>query len=131
MSDSNLNNILIEEKINLLKKEVDNYNSLSDHDKIKLFNNYNNFINEKEQCNIIIDNYKKKLHTKEENKGTIDYSDETFKVQMERIHEIKSSIDNNNFSLDKLVELYIELNEIICGLDSYFSNKNMEIINLK
>jgi len=138
----------LEEKIMLLRIQIDEYSNLTDQDKIKNADKYNKITKEKDDCIIQLEKYKEMLisidknsknefcsseeHNKEHNKDKKNdiIDDKLLTLLINNIHEIKTNSETPNIKLDELIKLYSQLTETKVQLDSYFQNKTMEIIKL-
>jgi len=127
--------IYIEEMVTLLKLQTNEYNELPDQEKLKNTDTYNKIIKGTDNCIIELETYKEILNavdkpSKDVKKKTQVVDDKILDTSMNKIHEIKTNIDNPNMKLNDLIELYVQLTEIKSQLDFCFQNKKIEIIKL-
>ena len=120
----------LEEKIGKLKTRAENYDKLTDNKKIQNFEEYNQMAKEKDEYSAILMNFKNTLNGDPKKKKNVICDDKTFGVLMTQIHEIKQKMDDNNISLDELMELYGKLNDAKTKIDVYLNNKKMVIKNI-
>ena len=135
-NDSSDLNDFLEDKIILLKIQIEEYDKLSNQDKIKNVEKYNKMIKEKDDYVTMLEKYKEMfiLIDKKNNmkkKGDTPLDDELLAILLNDVYEIKTSIEtHSNIKLDELIKLYDQLTETKFQLDSYFQSKTMEIIKL-
>ena len=124
MSETDLS---IEERIGALRSQAEEYDQLSDQDKIKNIDTYNKIVQEREICIALIGDFKVSLTTpKSNNKKKQPNTD----ALMEKVHDIKTKIESDDIKLDELVDLYTQLSDAKSKLDVHFTNKKMQIIKL-
>ena len=142
---------MVEQKIEDLKKKIDQYESLKDTEKLNNTQNYNDLIKELDSCKIILaaskntfkniekntitdindsdsenDNSKKKKGKKistEKDNTSIEYL-------MDCVKDVKKQLDNNNLSLQEMIHLYAQFNETKLKLTEMLKEKKMEIIKI-
>lgn len=121
--------VSIEEKIVELKLQAEEYNKLSDQDKIKNIDTYNKIVQERELCTSVINEFKKSI-TIDVTKSTTKKKQPTPDALMDKVHEIKIKMDSDDMKLDELIDLYTQLCDAKSKLDVHFTNKKMQIIKL-
>lgn len=122
-----MNKINIEQKIADLKNKIDEFNNLSNLDKIKNVENLNIIIKEKEEYLNYIDYQKKKIQSKETYLLNEEINDQNFIKLIERINQIKKIIDENNLNFDEIIELIEEFKGIKYFINNYLQEKKMKI----
>lgn len=127
----------VEEMVILLKQQTNQYNELSDQDKIKNIDAYNKLIKEKDNCAKELEKYKesfimanKPKDNKEQTQDNNKLNDNLLETSIDKINEIKMKIDNPTAKLHELIGLYEQLTEMKLQLDDCFQNKKMEIVKL-
>lgn len=139
---------MVEQKIEDLKKKMDQYENMKDTGKINNIQNYNELIKELNSCKIILaaskntfknietftkdsdvdnDNSKKKKG-KKNNKEKDDTSVEYL---MESVKDIKKQLDSSNLTLQEMIHLYAQFIETKLKLTDILKNKEMEIIKVE
>lgn len=120
--------ITIETRIAELKSRANEYEKMSDQDKIKNLNEYDKIITEKELCIDIINTYKYAIsNTNNENNTNAEFD---VSILMENINNIKKRIEDNDIPIHELIDLHRQLSIMIGYLNKYFHNKKLEIIQL-
>ena len=139
---------MVEQKIDDLKKKIDQYESMKDSEKINNIQNYNELSKELNNCKIILtaskntfknietnitdndmenDNSKKKKGKKISNEN----DDTSIEYLMVSVKEIKKQLDNNNLTLQEMIHLYDQFNRIKLKLTEMLKEKKMEIIKVE
>ena len=129
MSDEQLT---LEQRINVLKKMVIEYDQLDDNKKISNTQEYNKILEEKEACSTIIAHYKKTMNDTKAKKDTKKKKQqyENIPELLEKMNDIKKVMETDNLEINDLITYYQELCEIKGILDDHFKTKKMEIINI-
>ena len=122
----------IEIKIETLKKNIMDYNKLSNTEKICKIEYLNKLIKDKDDFIVIFNELNKNIKENkfEMDKTTIICDQILFVKLVERISEIKELIGNNNLTLKELIKLNNEFRNIRLKLDSFLQDKKMQIINI-
>lgn len=125
-------NISLENKIDLLKKKIIEYEEFDDNEKINKIQEYNKIIQEKEKCSNLILDYKKSLdEIKPKKNKQKKHSNENISTLLNKMHEIKKVLELNTLPIKELIVHYQELCEIKSILEEHFKNKKMEILELR
>jgi hypothetical protein len=130
MSESSETYLTLEEKIDKLKTKAETYDKLTDNEKIQNFEEYNQMLVEQNEYNALLMNYKNVLSNDNKKKKNVTCDDKAFGILMTQVHEIKQKMDENNISLDELMELYGTLNDAKIKIDVYLNNKKISIKNI-
>lgn len=121
-----------ETHVNNLVKEVQEYNTLANEDKIQNVDKFNSIMETISQYDTMLQNYKDRLveiDTKSIKKKSA-YVKKNFVTDMEKIMSIKNEIELNRSTIDQLLDLYSEFSIIQQRIIPYLENKKLEIIKL-
>ena len=139
---------MVENKLEDLKKKINQYENLTDSEKINNIQLYNELASELDKCKIIlaaskntfknigqsdefdiddistnsIKKKQKKIKTKEEL---------NMEKLMENIKEMRSQLENKDLTLQELIHLYDQFNHTQIKLKSMLKDKKMEIIKVE
>ena len=115
-------------------KEINDFNALSNSEKIKNIDTYNTFVSnisdyqaQLEEFQTILDQIENPPKTKKKSKP---FTNKDFTVAMNKIMEIKKRIDENDISVDDLIELYKDLKAFQMKVVPYLEGKKLEIIKI-
>lgn len=135
MSEQELSeNWSIEDKITLLKLKAIEYDEMTDQNKITNLDKYNKIVKEKDNCIAQLEKYKELImliDTQTINTNEKSHNNDIFDSLLQKIHEIKNKMNNQNVKLDELIELHVQLTEIKSQFGACSQNKKLEIIKLQ
>lgn len=135
MSEQELSeNWSIEDKITLLKLKAIEYDEMTDQNKITNLDKYNKIVKEKDNCIAQLEKYKELImliDTQTINTNEKSHNNDIFDSLLQKIHEIKNKMNNQNVKLDELIELHVQLTEIKSQFEACSQNKKLEIIKLQ
>ncbi len=128
------NEVTFEDNINELAKQVQEYDAMTNDEKIQNIDQYNAIINNISQYEEQLEEYKTRLNniesSKSQKKKAI-YTKKNFVSDMNAIADIRDTIDSSgNIDISVLMELYEKLSEIQRRIIPYLETKKLEIIKL-
>lgn len=134
-NNSDNDNSTFESYINDLAKQVQEYDSKTNDEKIQNIDEYNQIMNNISNYEEEIEKYKTKLseiESKKPLKKKSIYTKNNFTDDMDSLQEIKNSIDSTSkdLSIDDLMDLYDKITKIQLRIVPYLENKKMEIIKM-
>lgn len=112
-------------KISEVKKLIHDFENTPDNLKIENVNKINKLIN---QCDDLIDEYKKMLINPIIPNNISKQTDIEFEEKIKRANEINLILCDNNLSIENMIKLYNELSEIVEWCKKYTDNNDMSVI---
>lgn len=136
---------MVENKITDLKKKIEQYENLSDTDKINNISLYNEIVKELNSCKILliaikntfenIGNEESDLDEEQpsggKNKKSKKKTNETVDNLMENVTTVKTKLENKELTLQELIHLYNQFYQNKTKLVEALKEKKMEIIKIE
>jgi len=125
--------LTFESTISDLAIQIQEYDALSNEDKIQNIDQYNAIVTSISQHEEELNELKTKIQdieTIKPSKKKSLYTKKQFVPDMQRIVEIKKHIEDNEDTISNLLELYNELVTIQHRIQPYLESKKLEIIKL-
>lgn len=128
------NEVTFEDNINELSKQVQEYDAMTNDEKIQNIDQYNAIINNISQYEEQLEEYKIRLNNIESlksQKKKANYTKKNFISDMNSIVDIRNIIDSSrNIDISILMELYEKLSDIQKRIIPHLETKKLEIIKL-